>query len=76
MAQAMLVDVGTSRRPDLQNAIQNMMADPPVKLAQNQQQHLRQSKQSVTKSMQSVVEEVDEGDFDRDIGLLPGKNLF
>ena len=53
-----------------------MMADPPVKLAQNQQQHLRQSKQSVTKSMQSVVEEVDEGDFDRDIGLLPGKNLF
>lgn len=59
------------------------MADPPVKLAttaaqNSHQQHLRQSKQSVTKSMQSVVEEVEEGDLDRDIsgGLLPGKNLF
>ena len=32
VAQAMLVDVGQTRRPDLQNAIQKMIADPPVKL--------------------------------------------
>ena len=28
----MLVDVGQTRRPDLQNAIQKMIADPPLKL--------------------------------------------
>ena len=27
----MLVDVGSSKRPDLQHAIQKMMAEPPVK---------------------------------------------
>ena len=28
VAQAMLVDAGTTRRPDLQHAIQRMMAEP------------------------------------------------
>ena len=32
MAQAMLVDVGQTKRPDLQNAIEKMMAEPPVRL--------------------------------------------
>jgi hypothetical protein len=38
---------------------------------------MRQSKQSVTKSMQSIVEVVDD-DLDRDLAgsLLPGKGLF
>lgn len=73
----MLVDVGSTRRPDLQHAIQKMMAEPPVKESVEIKSVVkagssqRQSRQSNRRSAQSeIIDEVEEDypeDFERDI---------
>ena len=79
----MLVDVGQTKRPDLQHAIEKMMADPPVRLESAAPQHapssqfsnafLRQSKQSNRRSMQSVDQIIEEVEND---GISPSKPLL
>lgn len=54
-----------------------MIAEPPVKLVPRQAEQVRQSKQSLRKSMQSVdtIEEVHSEDLERDY-IGPDKALF